>query len=79
MDASTFDTEYVLEPAVGASALATVRRAPAIPAALCHPEAQKPNRNLSARVMTKSASSSTAPRRAISRRSETDFTSSHFA
>ena len=42
-------------------------------------ESQKSSRNLSARVMAKSASSSVAPRRATSRFSDTDCTSSHFA
>ena len=42
-------------------------------------ESQKSSRNLSARVMAKSASSSAAPRRATSRFSDTDCTSSHFA
>jgi len=42
-------------------------------------ESQKFSRNLSARVMAKSASSFAAPRRATSRFSDTDFTSSHFA
>ncbi len=42
-------------------------------------DSQKSSRNLSARVMAKSASSFAAPRRETSRFSDTDFTSSHFA
>ena len=40
---------------------------------------QKSSKNLSAREIAKSASSLAAPRRATSRRSDTDLTSSHFA
>ncbi len=43
------------------------------------PEPQSCSRNLSARVMLKSASSFAAPRRVTRRLSDTDLTSSHLA